>query len=502
MKMIEKKINKNNNEFQVRLNKLQDIKRKGIAFPNNFKTSDNIYTIKKKYISESNEKLKKINKKFCIAGRIVNQRKIGQVTFLSLQDINGTIQIYIKKQVITKKIYDKEIKKLDLGDIIGVKGKLFKTITKELTIYCEKFQLLTKCLRSLPDKFHGLANKEIKYRKRYLDLITNRNICNIFKKRFLIIKSIRKFMDNNDFIEVETPMMQNIPGGAIANPFITYHKSLNINLYLRISPELSLKQLIIGGFNKIFEINRNFRNEGLSLRHNPEFTMMELYISYITYVEMMQFAENLLKYLVKKIFKKNKIKFKGYNIDFSKKFQILTMKESILKFYPKIKINDLKNKNEIIKIANYLDINVESNFTKERIILEIFEKKIENKLIEPTFITEYSLESSPLARTNDNNPNVADRFELFIGGMEIGNGFSELNDSEDQSNRFKKQYIEKYKNKNIEKQFYDKEYIKALEYGLPPTAGMGIGIDRIVMLLTNSYNIKDVILFPILKPIK
>ncbi|QJC34874.1 lysine--tRNA ligase [Enterobacteriaceae endosymbiont of Donacia piscatrix] len=492
--------NIHNNEIKFRYKKLEMLKKNNnIVFPNNFKVN---FTCN--YLNQiSKEKKNFLNKKILhIAGRIVNIRIMGKASFINIQDYTGKMQIYISQNQISYQEYKKFLEEYDIGDIIGIIGYIFKTKTKVLSIFCQKIYLLTKAIKPLPDKYHGLKNKEIKYRKRYLDLIVNKKTRFIFNKRHQIILNIRDFMNKNNFIEVETPMMHNIPGGALAKPFITYHNKYNMNIYLRIAPELYLKRLIIGGFNKIFEINRNFRNEGISTQHNPEFTMMELYIAYADYKDLMFFFEKLFKKIYKKIFKNNILQYNNHKFDLNNQFNKLTMKEAIIKFYPEFSLEHLENFNKLIKITNSINININLNWSKGKIISKIFEEKIIDKIIEPTFITEYPVEVSPLSRNNDTNYSFTDRFEFFICGMEIANGFSELNDPEEQKKRFQKQ--ENYKNisnnKNIN-QFYDKDYIEALKYGLPPTAGLGIGIDRLVMLFTNTKSIRDVILFPMLRPI-
>ncbi|NIH16543.1 MAG: lysine--tRNA ligase [Buchnera aphidicola (Periphyllus lyropictus)] len=496
-----KKEKEKNKEFINRKKKLKELKKDGFNFPNNF-TKKN--TSKKIYLNNeliNRNKLNFLNKTTKIAGRIIKKRIMGKASFLTLQDEHGEIQLYSTKNSLkSKKNNYKNFKNIDLGDIIGVKGKIFKTRTNELTIHCYKFNLLTKTLRSLPEKYHGLKNKEIRYRKRYIDFIANNHLKNIFKIRSKIIFYIRKYMNKKKFLEVETPMLHDIPGGALAKPFKTYHNSLNKKMYLRIAPELYLKRLIIGGFEKIFEINRSFRNEGISSRHNPEFTMMEIYIAYTNYKYVMKFLESLIKYLFKKIKKIKFLKNKKNNLIINKNFKILTMKESILKFNKFINKSDLNDIKKIRKIANLIKLKLKKKWKIGKILTEIFEKTVEKKLIKPTFITEYPIEVSPLARKKNNNSKFSERFEFFIGGYEIGNGFSELNDPQEQKKRFIKQIKNKNK-KNINKN-YDKDYILALEHGMPPTSGLGIGIDRLIMILTNQENIKDVIMFPSLSTIK
>jgi len=489
-----------NTEHQERVKKLHDLKKSGFNFPNDFKKNTDSNKIYLKYNKLTNQKIVELNVLVNIAGRIIKRRTMGKSAFIVLQDISGEIQLYVTKKCFNNQFYITHFKKLDLGDIISAKGKLFKTRTGELSIYCVQIRLLTKSLRPLPDKYHGLSNKEICYRQRYLDLISNKKSKNIFIIRSKIISVLRNFLTKKNFLEVETPMMHSIPGGANAQPFVTYHNTLDTQLYLRIAPELYLKQLIIGGFERIFEINRCFRNEGISIRHNPEFTMIEIYMAYSNYETMMLLTENLFKTVTKKIFGNTKIKYKEHFFEFNNRFKRFTMKEAILNFNPLIQKTDLNNFDKVTKICSNLNIEIKKYWTLGRLQTEIFEKTVEKKLIYPTFITEYPVDVSPLARRNDNNSNLTDRFELFIAGVEIGNGFSELNDSEDQKKRFKIQNEEKKIEKHKEF-FSNQEYITALEYGLPPTSGLGIGVDRFVMLLTNSESIRDVIFFPTLRPI-
>ncbi|MCM0158305.1 lysine--tRNA ligase [endosymbiont of Metamasius hemipterus] len=442
----------------------------------------------KKYNNFSKNELENINFYIKTAGRIIYKRIIGKLTFLIIKELNELLQIYISFSDIENKYYIYQKKYINIGDIIGVEGNLFRTKNNVLSIKCKKILVLSKSYKFMPDKYHGISNYEVSYKKRYLDLIYNNSI-STFIIRSKIINEIRNFLIKKKFIEVETPILQNIPGGANAKPFITKTNLSNKNIYLRISPELYLKKLLIGGFNKIFEINKNFRNEGISKFHNPEFSMIEIYITYVKYEYLIKLIQNLFKYISKKIFNKYIIYYDNIEINFNNSFEIYTMKESISK-YNNIDIKKLNNINECIKILNKLNIKVINNNNINNIHLEIFKKTVEKKLIYPTFITEYPIEDSPLSKRNDKKQNIADRFELFINGSEIGNGFSELNDPYDQSLRFLKQFNEDNNKK------YNFDYIDALEYGLPPCAGLGLGIDRIVMLFTNKKSIRDVILFP------
>ncbi|CAL4322591.1 lysine--tRNA ligase [Buchnera aphidicola] len=490
-----------NHEYENRKKKLMKIRKNGFSFPNNFQTNTNITKINEKYNCITNHELKKKSILVNIIGRITNQRIMGKASFVNIKSTIEEIQIYVTEKKISSEIYQKKFKKLDIGDIIGVTGILFKTKTKQLSIYCENIILLSKSLRPLPDKFHGLSNQEIKYRKRYLDLLSSKNTMKIFYTRSKILMLIREFMHRNDFIEVETPMMQNIPGGATARPFITYHNTLDMKMYLRVSPELYLKRLIIGGFERIYEINRNFRNEGISSKHNPEFTMMELYIAHANYQDLILFITNLLRSIIKTIYGSHTLQYQKNILYFQKPFPVLTMKNAIIHYNPNIQKNHLSNLEQAKKISILYEIPIKKTWTLGKIIAKIFECTTEKKLIQPTFITEYPIEISPLARRNNIKKNIADRFELFMGGIEIANGFSELNDPEDQKKRFLNKQNIKYQD-NPKKILYDIEYIEAMEYGMPPTAGLGIGIDRLIMIITNQDSIRDVILFPTLRTLQ
>lgn len=496
---MQKKINpitdpviKINNETKIRKKKLRVLKKNSFVFLEKFYTNFSSKKLYKKFFNKNNQELKNFHHDISIAGRIINFRIMGKASFVTIQDIEGSFQLYITSNKISSEEYEKNFKKWDIGDIIGVTGKIFRTKTGTLSIFCHKIQLLTKSLRSLPNKFHGIKNQEIRYRKRYLDLITSEKSRNIFNMRSKIIFEIRNFMIKNKFLEVETPILQTIPGGASARPFVTYHNTLNLDMYLRVSPELYLKKLIVGGFKKIFELNKNFRNEGISSFHNPEFTMMELYIAYSKYEDLIKLLQDLFYTLSKKILKSSILHYKNNKFDLKKPFTILTMKEAILKYHPKIHPADLNNNKKLYTLASKYGIKIDNNRKIGYLLTKIFEKTVESNLIQPTCITEYPVEVSPLARRNKENREIVDRFEFFISGFEIANGFSELNDAEDQLNRF----LQQDKNKK-----YDRDYIEALEYGLPPTSGLGIGIDRIVMLFTNSKSIRDVILFPFYRPV-
>ncbi|CND21633.1 lysine--tRNA ligase [Yersinia pseudotuberculosis] len=490
-----------NSELQARREKLAVLRGKGIAFPNDFRRENLSDQLHAEFGSKENEELEALNIEVTVAGRMMTRRIMGKASFVTLQDVGGRIQLYVSRDDLPEGVYNEEFKKWDLGDILGARGKLFKTKTGELSIHCSELRLLTKALRPLPDKFHGLADQETRYRQRYLDLIANDESRHTFKVRSQVMSGIRSFMVEKGFMEVETPMMQVIPGGASARPFVTHHNALDIDMYLRIAPELYLKRLVVGGFERVFEINRNFRNEGVSPRHNPEFTMMELYMAYADYKDLIVLTEELFRTLTETILGSSVVQYGEQTFDFGKPFAKLTMKEAICKYRPETNVADLDDMDKAVAIAESLGIKVEKSWGLGRIQCEIFEETAESHLIQPTFITEYPAEVSPLARRNDDNPFITDRFEFFIGGREIGNGFSELNDAEDQAQRFADQVSAKEAGDD-EAMFYDEDYITALEHGLPPTAGLGIGIDRMVMLFTNSHTIRDVILFPAMRPVK
>ena len=481
-----------------RKSKLALLRESGNPFINDFKPQNLARSIHDKFDSFSNEDLQEAGEFVTVAGRLMLKRIMGKASFVQLQDTSGQIQLFVTRDELEEGFYNEQFKKWDIGDIIGASGVLFKTQTGELSIRVGDIKLLTKSLRPLPEKFHGLTDQETIYRQRYVDLIMNEGSRKVFQRRSEIISYIRQFFIRHSYLEVETPMMQVIPGGAAAKPFVTHHNALDMDLFLRIAPELYLKRLVVGGFDKVFEINRNFRNEGLSPRHNPEFTMIEFYEAYANYHDYMDLTENLFKGIAIDVCKSAKIKFQGDEFDFSKPFERLSVFDSILKYNPKLSASDLSEDN-VRTTASNLGIHLKDNWGLGKIQIEIFEATVEEKLIQPTFVTEYPTEVSPLARRNDQNSFITDRFELFIGGREIANGFSELNDPEDQAQRFKDQVSEKDAGDD-EAMHYDADYIRALEYGMPPTAGEGIGIDRLVMLFTDSASIRDVLLFPHMRP--
>lgn len=477
-----------------RKSKLDKLREAGNPFVNDFKPEHLAQTIANDYDQLSKEELEEKSIKVSIAGRMMLKRVMGKASFATVQDSSGKIQIFVTRDELPEGFYNEQFKKWDIGDILAATGTLFKTNVGELSVRIDSIKLLTKSLRPLPEKFHGLSDQEIRYRQRYVDLITNEEARNTFKRRSAIVSYIRNFFNAADFMEVETPMLQTIPGGATAKPFETHHNALDMPMFLRIAPELYLKRLVVGGMDRVFEINRNFRNEGLSTRHNPEFTMIEFYQAYATYHDLMDLTEKLFRGIAVDVCGSATIHYQGDDFDFSKAFNRISVFDSILEYNPNLSAEDL-NENKAKTTAKNLGIDVKDGWGLGKIQIEIFEKTVEERLMQPTFITQYPTEVSPLARRNDDNPFITDRFELFIGGREIANGFSELNDAQDQAERFKAQVAEKDAGDD-EAMHYDSDYIRALEYGMPPTAGEGIGIDRLVMLFTDSPSIRDVLLFP------
>ena len=477
--------------------KLTVLRENGNAFPNTFRREHLAATLHDQYGEQSKDTLEEASVTVKVAGRMVLKRVMGKASFATIQDMSGRIQLYISNNHTGEETHA-AFKHYDLGDILGAEGTLFKTKTGELSIRVTDLQLLTKSLRPLPEKFHGLTDQEQKYRQRYVDLITNEATRNTFTTRSKIIQAIREFFVARDYLEVETPMMHPIPGGASARPFITHHNALDMALYLRIAPELYLKRLVVGGMEKVFEINRNFRNEGISTRHNPEFTMLEFYEAYQDFTYLMDFTEEMLRSVTQAILGTTTLQYQEKNIDFSKPFKRMTITQAIMTFHPDYTETQLSNRDFLINRLTQLDIHYNNEDGIGGLQLSLFDETTEHLLFEPTFIVDYPAEVSPLARRNNNNPEITDRFELYIAGREIANGFSELNDPEDQAERFQEQVKAKDAGDH-EAMHYDADYIRALEYGLPPTAGEGIGIDRLVMLFTDSPSIRDVILFPQLR---
>ena len=478
-----------------RREKLAGLRENGNAFPNSFRRDSLAGDLLAHYQDKTREELEELGIRVAVAGRMMAKRVMGKASFSQLQDMSGRIQLFLQRDSLPEGVYNEGFKKWDVGDIIGASGVMFKTKTDELSVKVDDIQLLTKSLRPLPDKFHGLSDTEIRYRQRYVDLIMNEDVKKNFYLRTSIIKFIRNYFDTNGFVEVETPMMQVIPGGATARPFETFHNALNLPMYLRIAPELYLKRLVVGGLERVYEINRNFRNEGVSTRHNPEFTMLEFYQAYADYNDLMDITEDLLRQLASELLGSTQVTSEGNTYDFGVPFARLSVFDSILHFNPELSVADISDLDSASKVAKGLGVKLKDSYGLGKVQIEIFEKTVEHRLMDPTFITEYPTEVSPLARRNDDNHFVTDRFEFFVGGREIANGFSELNDAEDQAQRFKEQVAEKDAGDD-EAMHFDADYIRALEYGLPPTAGEGIGIDRLVMLLTDSPSIRDVILFP------
>ena len=483
--------------IEERRKKLEQLRNKGNAYGNSFKPDNNAKDLHEKYDEFSKEELveKKI-KDISVAGRIVLKRVMGNASFATLRDSSGDIQIYVTKNNVEESVYE-DFKTWDLGDIVGVSGTIFRTKTDELTIDVWDLEMITKSLRPMPEKFKGLTDIEARYRQRYLDLMTNTDTKEIFIKRTKIIDSMRTKMNERGYLEVETPMMHPLAGGAVARPFITQHNALGQDLYLRIAPELYLKRLLVGGFERVFEINRSFRNEGLSTKHNPEFTMMEWYEAYASMQDQMDLTKDIILSAAKAAECDSKIEWGDSKINLSN-FKQATLSELVIEHNKDISREDLNNKKKIEEFLKNKKIKIEKSWGIGRMILEVFEETVEDKLIDPTFVTEYPVEVSPLSRRNTENPDYADRFELFIGGKEFANGFCELNDPDDQASRFEDQVAAKDSG-DKEAMDYDHDYITALEHGMPPAVGVGMGVDRLVMLLTNQSSIRDVLLFPQLK---
>ncbi|OOZ18162.1 lysine--tRNA ligase [Solemya velum gill symbiont] len=482
-----------------RREKLDALRESGKAFPNDFRRDVVTGELHAEYGEKSKEELEELGLRVKVAGRVMSRRIMGKASFAHLQDMSGRIQLYIARDAIGEDAYTGFKKDWDIGDIIGAEGQLTKTNKGELSVRCDSVQLLTKSLRPLPEKFHGLTDQEQRYRQRYLDLIMSEASRDTFRLRTQVVQYIRNFLNQRDFMEVETPMMQVIPGGAAARPFITFHNALDMDLFLRIAPELYLKRLVVGGLERVYEINRNFRNEGLSTRHNPEFTMLEFYQAYADHNDLMDLTEEMLRSLTQDVLSSTTVEYQGDHYDFGKPFARLSVRDSILQYNPDLTAAQVDDYDAACKVAESLDIPLKPSYGLGKVQIEIFEKTVEHRLMDPTFITAYPTEVSPLARRSDHDPFVTDRFEFFVGGREIANGFSELNDAEDQAERFRQQVQEKEAGDD-EAMHFDADYVRALEYGMPPTAGEGIGIDRLVMLLTNSPSIRDVLLFPHMRP--
>jgi lysyl-tRNA synthetase class 2 len=483
---------------EERIIKAEKLKSTGVnLYPAGYHTDITISEAVENFGQMDAETLERDSNTYSVAGRIVALRNFGKACFIHIQDRTGRIQSYIRKDKVSDEEF-KVFKLMDIGDFIGIKGPFFRTRTGELTILAEDLTLLTKSLRPLPEKWHGLTDVETRYRQRYVDLIVNPKVKDVFVIRSRIIQAIRDFFIRKDFLEVETPMMQPIPGGATARPFKTYHNALGMDLYLRVAPELYLKRLVVGGMERVFEINRNFRNEGISIKHNPEFTMLEFYMAYTTYEDLMDLNEELFLHVLQEIFNRSIIEFQGASIDFTPPWPRIPLFDS-LKDMGGVKEEVLHDKKVAADFALECQISLSERDNHGQILTKIFDHLVEPKLIRPTFIIGYPTEVSPLSRRNEKNPDITDRFELFIGGREIANAFTELNDPVDQRERFEHQVTLREAG-DEEAQFMDEDYLRALEYGMPPSAGEGIGIDRVVMLLTDSPSIRDVILFPHMRP--
>jgi len=482
----------------LRRSRLTELRALGNAFPNDFRRQHLALQLHEEFGEANKEDLEAAAARTAVAGRIVLRRMMGKASFLTLQDVSGRIQLYVRQDEVGPETYE-AFKSWDIGDIVGAAGSMMKTNKGELTVNVSEIRMLTKSLRPLPDKHKGLSDTETRYRQRYLDLMVNEETRDLFIKRSQIVDGIRRFLIDHDFMEVETPMMQSIPGGATAAPFTTYYNALDTHMYLRVAPELNLKRLVVGGFERVFEINRNFRNEGMSTKHSPEFTMLEFYWAYADYNDLMDMTEELLRQLAVNILGTTEFTYNGVALDFGKPFARMSMSEALVAFNDSITTDHLNDYDSARKLAEKVGIEVEAGWGFGKLVMELFEALVEDKIEQPIFITEHPTEVSPLARRNDDNPDITDRFELFVMGKEIANGFSELNDAEDQAERFRQQ-VEAKDAGDDEAMHYDDDYITALEYGLPPTAGEGLGIDRLVMLFTDSASIRDVVLFPHMRP--
>jgi lysyl-tRNA synthetase class 2 len=479
--------------------KLTALRDQGNPFPNDFRRNIMAGELHAHYDESDGETLEAQPVRARVAGRLMSKRVMGKASFAHVQDMSGSIQLFVQRDALAEGVYA-DFKKWDVGDIVGAEGVMFKTKTGELSVRADDIRLLAKSLRPLPEKYHGLADQELKYRQRYVDLIMNQTTRNTFRVRSALVNYLRHFLIERDYLEVETPMMQSIPGGALARPFKTFHNALDMELYLRIAPELYLKRLVVGGFERVFEINRNFRNEGLSTRHNPEFTMLEFYQAYADYHDLMDMTEEMFRGLAEELTGSSRLSYQGLDIDFGKPFERLTLREAVRRYNAPLAEADLDDVDKLRAHAVSLGIPVTAGWGAGKLLLEIYEKTVEGELQNPTFITAYPIEVSPLSRRNDQDPSVADRFELIIAGREIANGFSELNDPEDQAERFRQQLRDKEAG-DEEAMHFDADYVRALEHGMPPTAGEGVGIDRLVMLLTDSPSIRDVLLFPHMRPV-
>ena len=477
-----------------RRKKLLSLREEGFNYPISIEIDTTIKNLFEAYGESSREEVSDANKTVKIAGRMMAKRIMGKSSFSKVVDSSGSIQLFLNSKNLDEKMYN-NFKTYDVGDIIWVEGVLFRTKTDELTVNVEKIEVLSKSLRPLPEKYHGLTDTETRYRKRYLDLIMSDDSKAVFQKRSKIVTTIRAFLDQKEILEVETPMMHPIAGGAIAKPFITHHNTLDRDFFLRIAPELYLKRLVVGGLHRVYEINRSFRNEGISTKHNPEFTMLELYLAYASYEEIMTLVEDMIIDIAMALNGSTTIQYQDSEYDLSGPYKRMTLEESVIQYNPKMDPKKIRDRETLLNTCKELGIKTNDDVTTGKLLFEIFEKTVEDNLIEPTFITGYPRDVSPLSRANDNDSWLVDRFEFFIAGSELANGFQELNDPDDQSDRFKAQVKER-NDGDDEAMVFDQDYIEALEYGMPPTSGLGVGIDRLVMLFTESPSIRDVLLFP------
>ena len=483
-----------------RREKLHALKADSIAYPNDFHPNAHAADLHQRFAEDDTETLAQVDETFALAGRMMAKRVMGKIAFVSVQDGTGTMQFVVQRDNLPEGLYQ-QFKQWDIGDIIAGSGAIFRTQKGELSVKPTELRLLVKSLRPLPEKWHGLSDMETRYRQRYVDLIMNVGSRNVFRVRSEIIRFIRHFMEAEprNFLEVETPMMHPIPGGATARPFVTHHNALDLQMYLRIAPELYLKRLIVGGLDRVYEINRSFRNEGVSTRHNPEFTMLEFYWAYADYNDLIDLTETMIRELAVAVNGSTEVEYQGQKIDFGKTFERMSVEEAVRKYNPELADADLWDIDFLKSACAERDVHIDDKWGVGKVLTELFEATVESQLSDPTFITSYPTEVSPLSRRNDANPLITDRFELFVSGREIANGFSELNDPEDQAARFQEQVSQKDAG-DLEAMHYDADYIRALEYGMPPTAGEGIGIDRLVMLFTDSPSIRDVLLFPYMRP--
>lgn len=491
-------VEEDNQQVEVRKQKLAKLRDDGqIVYPNDFKPSHSVADVFAQAASLSDEALHANSLNVAVAGRIMAIRRMGKASFFHIQDRRGRLQIYARKDKLGDDDYEL-FQTFDIGDLVGVSGHLFRTKTKELTVEAASLRLLTKCLRPLPEKWHGLADVEARYRQRYVDLMVNLDVRDLFEKRSRIVRLVRRFFEDRDFLEVETPMMQSIPGGAAAKPFITHHNALDLELYLRVAPELFLKRLLVGGFERVFELNRSFRNEGISVRHNPEFTMVEFYQAYATFEDLIQLTEELFVAIAQDVAGGLQLPYNGATIDLTRPWQRMTIRDAVM-VHGGADDKDVASLEGLQTFAQQRGLKIDLDVPYGKLLVAVFEEVAEAKLIQPTFMTGYPIEVSPLARKNDRSPALVDRFELYIGGRELANAFSELNDPADQRQRFLEQMQARAAG-DEEANPIDDDYVRALEYGMPPAAGEGIGIDRLVMFFTDSPSIRDVILFPLLRP--